>query len=74
VLPEVDYLAQNYLGSRVEAAFLEDVAQARYTVEWGEDADRARAGFRATSSEERRARNERTGLLLLSSENRLFPE
>ena len=43
ILPEVDYLAQAHLGPKIELAFLEDLAEGRYTVEWGDDTDLARA-------------------------------
>ena len=43
VLPEVDYLAHTHLGPKVEAAFLEDVAEGRYRIEWGEVDDLVRA-------------------------------
>jgi predicted nucleic acid-binding protein len=43
VLPEVDYLLASRLGSRVERAFLADLAEGAFAVEWGESADLARA-------------------------------
>lgn len=42
VLPELDYLLAK-LDARVELAFVRDLAEARYTVEWGEPRDLARA-------------------------------
>jgi hypothetical protein len=43
VLPEVDYLALHHLGIEVELAFLADLADGRWMVEWGEAGDLARA-------------------------------
>ena len=43
ILPEVDYLVGSYLGSRAEEAFLSDLADGAFQVEWGRDADLARA-------------------------------
>lgn len=43
VLPEVDYLLLHHVGARSELAFLEDLAAARWAVEWGEPGDVARA-------------------------------
>ncbi len=43
VLPEIDYLLARYVGSEAELAFLEDLAAARWAVEWGEADDLARA-------------------------------
>jgi predicted nucleic acid-binding protein len=39
ILPEVDYLLGRRLGQRVEGAFLEDLAEGRYTVAWGDEGD-----------------------------------
>lgn len=39
ILPEVDYLAAKYLGQRAQDAFLADVADGAFRVEWGSDAD-----------------------------------
>jgi len=39
ILPEVDYLLASQLGSRVEEAFIADLAAEVYRVEWGEEAD-----------------------------------
>jgi len=43
ILPEVDYLVGSYLGPRAEQAFLSDLADGAFQVEWGRDADLARA-------------------------------
>ncbi|MBI1874796.1 MAG: PIN domain-containing protein [Acidobacteria bacterium] len=43
ILPEVDYLAATQLGHRAAAAFLDDVADASFRVEWGRDEDVERA-------------------------------
>jgi len=43
VLPEIDYLLAARVGTRVEAAFLADIDDGRYVVEWGRDDDVARA-------------------------------
>ena len=43
ILPEVDYLVGSYLGPRAEQAFLADLASGAFQVEWGRDADLARA-------------------------------
>ncbi|MBI4543514.1 MAG: PIN domain-containing protein [Gemmatimonadetes bacterium] len=43
VLPEVDYLLLAHLGAKLELAFLEDLAEGRYAVEWGDEADLERA-------------------------------
>jgi hypothetical protein len=43
VLPEADYLLARHLGPDVEIAFLDDLAEGRYAVEWGDDRDVARA-------------------------------
>ena len=43
VLPEVDDLVTSQLGSRAEAAFLADLAEGAFSVEWGIDADLAEA-------------------------------
>lgn len=44
ILPEVDYLAQSELGAKVEQAFLEDLAEGVFRVDFGQanDLDRAR--------------------------------
>jgi uncharacterized protein len=43
ILPEVDYLVGSYLGPQAEEAFLADLAGGMFNVEWGRDADVARA-------------------------------
>jgi predicted nucleic acid-binding protein len=43
ILPEVDYLVLSHLGAQVEAAFLDDLAEGRYAVEWGQPEDLERA-------------------------------
>ena len=43
VLPEVDYVAERRLGSRVERQFLRDVGSGVYSVEWGHPGDLSRA-------------------------------
>jgi predicted nucleic acid-binding protein len=39
ILPEVDYLVGSQLGSRAEAAFLDDLAEGRFAIEWGRETD-----------------------------------
>lgn len=43
VLPEVDYLLLKHLGAHVALAFLKDVAEGRWTVEWDGSGDLSRA-------------------------------
>jgi len=43
ILPEVDYLAASQLGPRAAAAFLADLADGLFQVEWGSEADLSRA-------------------------------
>ena len=43
ILPEVDYLIGAELGARAQDAFLEDLAEGAFAVEWGRHADIARA-------------------------------
>jgi predicted nucleic acid-binding protein len=43
VLPEVDYLLLTHVSAKAELAFMRDVADARYLVDWGGDADLRRA-------------------------------
>jgi uncharacterized protein len=43
ILPEVDYILLQHLGLDVQLAFLDDVADGRFVVEWGDEADVARA-------------------------------
>ena len=58
VLPEVDYLVGTHVGARAEEAFLADLADGVFRVEWGEDADLERASLIA-----RRYRSLRLGLV-----------
>lgn len=39
ILPEVDYLLGKRLGQRVEEDFLEDLAEGRFVVAWGDESD-----------------------------------
>jgi predicted nucleic acid-binding protein len=39
ILPEVDYLLGKRLGQRVEEDFLEDLAEGRFAVAWGDEHD-----------------------------------
>lgn len=39
ILPEVDYLALNHLGPKVEQAFLDDLADGHFRIELGEERD-----------------------------------
>ena len=39
ILPEVDYLLGKRLGQRVEEDFLEDLAEGRFAVAWGNEGD-----------------------------------
>lgn len=43
ILPEVDYLLATHIGSRAEAAWLADLADGAFTIEWGRQADLAAA-------------------------------
>lgn len=43
ILPEVDYLAGRELGARAQQAFLADLADGGFAVEWGTDDDLAAA-------------------------------
>ena len=43
VLPEVDYLLAAHVGVKAELAFVRDVADGRWAVEWGDAADLVRA-------------------------------
>lgn len=45
ILPEIDYLVAKHLGAKVEEAFVADLAEGDYRVDWGEpsDLDRAQA-------------------------------
>ncbi len=39
ILPEVDYLLLRHVGEATERAFVRDVAEERYAVDWGAPAD-----------------------------------
>jgi predicted nucleic acid-binding protein len=43
ILPEVDYLVTSHLGSHIAEAFLADVVDGDYRLDWGEPADLSRA-------------------------------
>ena len=43
ILPEVDYLVASHLGARAQEAFLEDVAEGSFAVEYGRHQDVVRA-------------------------------
>ena len=43
ILPEVDYLLATRIGPRAEAAWLADLADGAFTIEWGRQADLAAA-------------------------------
>lgn len=43
ILPEVDYLLATHVGVRAQQAFMADLANGAYRVEWGKDADLERA-------------------------------
>ena len=43
ILPEVDYLVASQLGAKARIAFMKDVAESAFVVEWGQDADLAQA-------------------------------
>lgn len=43
ILPEVDYLAAAHIGNDVALAFLADIAEGAFAVEWGSEADLVRA-------------------------------
>jgi predicted nucleic acid-binding protein len=43
ILPEVDYLLSKFVGEAAEQAFLFDIAQGHYRIEWGTDSDLRRA-------------------------------
>jgi uncharacterized protein len=43
ILPEVDYHIAKRLGEPTQIAFVRDLAEARYVVEWGETKDMIRA-------------------------------
>jgi uncharacterized protein len=44
ILPEVDYLVRRHLGNAVAEAFLQDVTNGAFSVDYGEDHDHRRAG------------------------------
>lgn len=39
VLPEIDYLVSTHVGAEAGLAFLDDLAEGRYGVEWGQEED-----------------------------------
>ena len=41
ILPEVDYLVAAHLGAKAQEAFLGDIADGAFSVEWGRDEDLA---------------------------------
>lgn len=41
ILPEVDYLVAAHLGAKAQEAFLGDLADGAFSVEWGRDEDLA---------------------------------
>jgi len=41
ILPEVDYLVSAHLGAKAQEAFLADLAEGAFSVEWGRDEDLA---------------------------------
>ncbi|MDQ3582971.1 MAG: hypothetical protein M3495_15835, partial [Pseudomonadota bacterium] len=41
VLPEVDYLVSSHVGDEAARAFMADVAEGIYAIDWGLPADRA---------------------------------
>lgn len=43
ILPEIDYLLLTHVGDRAQRAFVRDVAEGSYAVEWSDEADLARA-------------------------------
>jgi hypothetical protein len=43
ILPEVDYLVGSHLGARAQDAFLEDIVEGSFAVEYGKHADVVRA-------------------------------
>lgn len=43
ILPEVDYLAATHIGAPVAAAFLADLSDGHFAIEWGREADLDRA-------------------------------
>lgn len=43
ILPEVDYLLAEHVGARAQRAFMRDIAEGAYFIEWGHPADLVRA-------------------------------
>lgn len=43
ILPEVDYLLLHHVGKAAELAFVQDLAESRWAVEWQDPADLTRA-------------------------------
>jgi uncharacterized protein len=43
ILPEIDYLLARHVGERAHEAFLDDLAEGNFNVEWGTDRDLAEA-------------------------------
>jgi predicted nucleic acid-binding protein len=43
ILPEVDYLVGKYMGPRAEEAFLADLSEGVFQIEWGREEDLVRA-------------------------------
>jgi len=43
ILPEVDYLLSSHVGERSSRAFLGDLAEGHFRVEWGDEGDLVRA-------------------------------
>lgn len=43
ILPEVEYLLLAHVDERAQRAFVRDIAEGSYAVEWGDEADLARA-------------------------------
>jgi uncharacterized protein len=48
ILPEVDYLVANHLGSRAQDTFLSDLGRGEWTIDWGGEVDLRRANEIAT--------------------------
>jgi hypothetical protein len=42
ILPEVDYLLLHHVGTQAELAFVRDIADGLWSIEWGEEEDVAR--------------------------------
>ena len=43
ILPEVDYLIAKYLGKKASEAFVSDIAEGAFRIDWGEQRDLQRA-------------------------------